>query len=259
MAKKILSKRIDVSYANGKINWESMKKNIDWAILRTGYGRDYTNQDDAQWKNNVAGCEKNNIPYGVYHYSYATTVEAAKSEAKHAIRLLKGHKPGMPVFFDLEEARISQLGKAKILAIAKAFCAEIEKAGFQYGTYANKNWFQNYLTDKWYDNYPKWIAQYNSTCTYTGKYDIWQYSSSGTFSGYKCKFDMNYGYTSFLKGDVDGDGNVTAADARKILRTSSNLEKLSGQEKVNADVNGDGKITAADARDALRKSAKLDK
>ena len=47
MSKKILSKGIDVSYANGKIDWAKMKDNIDWAILRCGYGGDYSNQDDA--------------------------------------------------------------------------------------------------------------------------------------------------------------------------------------------------------------------
>lgn len=37
-----------------------------------------TKQDDAQWFNNVKGCEENNIPYGVYLYSYADTVKGAK-------------------------------------------------------------------------------------------------------------------------------------------------------------------------------------
>lgn len=88
--------------------------------------------------------------------------------------------------------------------------------------------------------------------------------------GKKCWFDETNGektcsswYTylgikkpvSTVKGDVDGDGKVTATDARTILRTSSNLEKLSGQAAKNADVNGDGKITPSDARDALRKAS----
>ena len=68
---------------------------------------------------------------------------------------------------------------------------------------------------------------------------------------------MNFCYISFLKGDVDGDGDVDAADARKILRISSGLDKVNGQIAENADINGDGKITAADARAALLKSAGL--
>ena len=88
--------------------------------------------------------------------------------------------------------------------------------------------------------------------------------------GKKCWFDETNGektctswYTylgikkpvSTLKGDVDGDGKVTASDARKIQRASARLETLSGQAAKNADVNGDGKITPSDARDALRKAS----
>lgn len=63
---------------------------------------------------------------------------------------------------------------------------------------------------------------------------------------------------STVKGDVDLDGIVTAADARTILRVSAGLEALAGQALLNADIDGDGKITAADARLALRLSAGLE-
>jgi len=255
MSKKVLKKGIDISFAQGNVDFSKLKGAVDFVIIRCGYGGNYTSQDDTYWTKNVAGCEKYGIPYGVYLYSYATTLEKAKSEAKHALRLLKGHKPAYPVFLDLEESRISALGNSTILPIAKAFCAEIEKAGYQYGTYANKNWFSNYLTDKWYDGKVKWLAQYNSSVTYKGDYDIWQYSDSGKVSGINGKVDMNFCYLSFEKGDMDGDGKVSTSDARKILRIAAGLEKADGQAAENADVDGDGKITAADARKALRIAA----
>lgn len=52
-----------------------------------------------------------------------------------------------------------------------------------------------------------------------------------------------------IKGDVDGDGKVTASDARLILRTAVGLEEISLE---TGDIDGDGKITSADAREALR-------
>ena len=258
MANKVLFKGIDVSYANGKIDWAKVKNEIDFAVLRCGFGGDYTSQDDTQWKNNVEACEKYNIPYGVYIYSYATTTDKAKSEAKHVIRLLKGHKPDLPVFFDLEESKIAELGKSKILELSKVFCDAITKEGYLYGTYANKNWFSNYLTDKWYDKYPKWLAQYSSSVTYKGTYDIWQYTDKGTVKGISGGVDMNIAYVSYLKGDINNDGNVTAADARLALRAASQLKMLSETEKYLADVNGDGKITAADARKILQESASIE-
>lgn len=258
MDKKVVATGIDVSYANGNIDWSKLRGKIDFAILRCGFGSDYTNQDDVQFFNNVKGCQENSIPFGVYLYSYATTVEKAESEAFHALRLIKDLNFDFPVFLDLEEPRISALGKTKILEIAKTFCNIIEQAGYTYGTYANKNWFDSYLTDEWYDSKIKWLAQYNSTVTYTGRYDIWQYTSSGTFEGLSGRFDFNRSYVSFLKGDVNSDGKVTAADARTLLRAASKLEELDDSQKKTADIDNDGQITAADARAALRMSAGLE-
>ncbi|MBQ8209910.1 MAG: hypothetical protein IJZ35_04950 [Clostridia bacterium] len=258
MQKNIIAKGIDVSYSNGRIDWDKMKNNVDFVIIRCGYGGNYANQDDAQWLANVNACEEKKIPYGVYLYSYATTVDKAKNEAKHVLRLLEGHNPDYPVFLDLEESRISALGKDKILEIAKVFCERITAAGYRYGTYANKYWYDTYLTDSWYGEYPKWIAQYNKQCTYNGKYDIWQYSKTGKFNGFEGNFDLNYCYTSFVEGDADGDGKVTAADARKVLRASAGTEKLTNDEIILADVDGDGNITAADARHILRDSAGIE-
>lgn len=257
MAKEILSKGIDVSYANGKIDWATMKDQVDWVVLRVGFGGDYTSQDDVQFYNNIEGCEKHGIPYGVYLYSYATTTDKARSEANHVIRLLKGYKPSLPVFLDLEESKIAELGKAKILELSKTFCEAITKEGYLYGTYANKNWFSNYLTDKWYDNYPKWLAQYGSAVTYKGTYDIWQYTDKGKIKNHSGNFDMNYCYTSFLPGDVNLDGKVTAADARLALRAASKLAKLNTIQLWNADMNKDSKVTAADARTILKLSAEV--
>ena len=56
-------------------------------------------------------------------------------------------------------------------------------------------------------------------------------------------------------GDVDGDGKVSAADARLALRMSVSLEKVD----MKADVDKDGKISASDARLILRKSVGLEK
>ena len=63
---------------------------------------------------------------------------------------------------------------------------------------------------------------------------------------------------SYQPGDVNGDGAVTAADSRLILRASANLENLrSSAARRAADVNSDGLVSAADARVTLRMSAGL--
>lgn len=59
-------------------------------------------------------------------------------------------------------------------------------------------------------------------------------------------------------GDVDGDGTITPADARIILRRSARLITLTPEQEFLADIDGDGNITPADARIVLRISAGLD-
>ncbi len=61
-------------------------------------------------------------------------------------------------------------------------------------------------------------------------------------------------------GDVDDNLEITAADARFVLRTSVGLEKMEKYSDVfrNADVDYDNKITAADARLILRASVELE-
>ena len=60
-----------------------------------------------------------------------------------------------------------------------------------------------------------------------------------------------------VTGDVNGDGKLTASDARAALRMSAKLETYTPEQFAAADVNGDGKLTASDARIILRVSAKL--
>lgn len=64
-------------------------------------------------------------------------------------------------------------------------------------------------------------------------------------------------------GDIDGNGKVNSADARKLLRVAAKLDKLDKTTDewggVFGDFNNDGKVTAADARIILRVAAKLEK
>lgn len=160
---------IDVSKWQGDIDWDSARGSISFAIIRCGYGSNLTSNDDSYFEQNVAACEELGIPYGVYLYSYATTTTEAKSEANHVLRLLDGHTPSLPVYLDLEDSSVtSACSNSQILAMAKVFCNAIEDAGYEAGVYANKNWWTNYLTSSTYDQWDRWVAQYNTSCTYTG-------------------------------------------------------------------------------------------
>lgn len=57
---------------------------------------------------------------------------------------------------------------------------------------------------------------------------------------------------SSVMGDINGDGMVTAIDARLVLQHVAGLRELDENPLVLADMNGDGKVSAVDARYILR-------
>lgn len=65
--------------------------------------------------------------------------------------------------------------------------------------------------------------------------------------------------TAVMRGDADGNGKVTAADARIALRISAKLQAGTESEISACDLNGDKKVTASEARMILRFSARLEK
>jgi len=189
---------IDVSHHQGTIDWDKVKSQIDYAILSVGYGDNIASQDDKQFHRNAKECTRLGIPFGVYIYSYATSIAQSKSEADHVLRLIKGDKLDYPVYYDLEDAGTTGKCSNKLIAdMAEVFCNAIEKAGYWAGIYANTSWFNNKLTDNRFNKWVKWVAQYNTTCTYEGKHDMWQYASDGRVNGISGNVDMNYCYVDY--------------------------------------------------------------
>lgn len=184
---------IDVSYAQGKIQWEKVKPYIDGAILRCGYGDDIASQDDVTFARNVSECERLGIPYGVYLYSYATSRAHAISETEHILRLISGRKLSYPVYIDLEDYTIRSSFKSEWYI---EMGEKIEKAGYWFGVYANKDWFTNVIGSS-LDRFTKWVAQYNDVCDYAGTYDMWQYTSTGSVPGISGGVDMSICYKDF--------------------------------------------------------------
>ena len=88
--------------------------------------------------------------------------------------------------------------------MCEAFCDTIEKAGYWAGVYTNKYFFTTYLDyEKLEEKYTIWVAQYNDTNTYRGKYDMWQYTSSGKVNGISGNVDMDILYRNIFENRGD--------------------------------------------------------
>lgn len=185
-------KGIDVSKYQGNIDFKKVKNaGIQFAIVRIGYGQ-YESQKDEYFEANYEGFRGQGIPVGVYLYSYAKSVSDAKKEAAVVLKWLNGRELNLPVYYDIEDKSQINLGKNTLTKMCEAFCEEIEKGGYWAGVYANKYFFTTYLDyQKLGERYTLWVAQYNDVNTFSGKYDMWQYTSSGRVNGISGNVDLD--------------------------------------------------------------------
>ena len=170
---------IDVSSFNGDINFTMIKDQIDFVLIRCGYGNDVTSQDDSKYERNVRECEALGIPYGVYFYSYALNMEDTESEIQHCLRLVRKENPTYGVWLDMEDgdgykASHGFPSKEMLVSICERFLMGIESAGYYAGLYASLSWLNGYLNDRRLDRFDKWVAQWAAENSYTGAYGLWQ-------------------------------------------------------------------------------------
>jgi lysozyme len=214
---------IDVSIHNGGIDWAKVKASgVDGAIIRCGYGRDMTKQDDARFKSNIEGALAQGLRVGVYIYSYAKTEDSARSEANHVLRLIYPYKEklSLPIYYDLEEQGTEKGAKER----AVIFGDIIEKAGFWCGIYASLSWWTTHLSGL--DRFTKWVAAWGSN---NGKpnikpsikgLDLWQYTSKGKVDGINGFVDLNELLNPNIGGYIKANKPITSEKPSEPIVTT---------------------------------------
>lgn len=227
---------IDVSGHDGLIDWDSAKEHIEGVIIRIGYGNDYAYQDDKQAVQNMDECERLGIPYGVYIYSYAMTMQETESEISHTLRMLKGRNPVRGVWFDMEDADeykknhgmdvYSEEDRTLLTDICIRFIEEMHSRGYITGVYANYDYYKNVLdTNRLYmtEGFNMWLAHWDveepdMDCM------MWQ------FGAYRI-------------GDHEFDGNIYYADYSSPYKDAYIETGAQARRKVNviyqAQIDGD--------------------
>ncbi len=193
---------IDVSKWQGDIDWATVASaGVDFAIIRCAYRGSSTGVivEDPYFKQNIKGATENGIKVGVYFFTQAITEAEAVEEASTAISLVQGYRLHFPIFIDTEGSggRADNLDKYTRTAIVKAFCETVRNSGYKPGIYASKYWYYDNLDVSQLSTYNIWVAQYNTVCNYNGRYDMWQYTSTGSIPGINGNVDMNICYTKY--------------------------------------------------------------
>ena len=229
---------IDVAEHQGVLDWKAIKNEgkVRFAILRCGYGSDYTNQDDGQFENNVRGCEENKIPYGVYIYSYATSTDMAKSEAEHVKRLLKkcGSWFRLGVWYDVEEQSQLNLG-GQMNDILNAWRAAMGKPKNcrRIGLYVNPNFLNNCFRNI-SDDVPLWVACWGGDKPTGDKYKnmvMWQWGTAKNLNGTHGDVDGDYCYISIYHDYLGG--KKSSSGSSNSNKTKSYTVKVTAASGLN--------------------------
>lgn len=203
---------IDVSKWQGTINFDKLtaSKKIDFMIAKSGeyWESKKAFQLDSQFERNYSEAKKRKIPFGTYLYSYATSVEKARTEANELVRYLKktGKTFELPIFFDIEDNTQNSLSKQDKTNICKAFGEIVQNAGYKVGIYSSKYWIMNQIDlAQIPSSYDIWVASYGtnngsvpaSKYEFAGNHDIWQYTSTGRIDGINGNVDFNISYKKY--------------------------------------------------------------
>lgn len=190
----MISKGVDVSVYQGKIDYKHT--GLDFAIIRAGYGKTAT-QRDKLFDQHYDGFKSANVPVGAYWFSYAKTIDEAKLEAQACIEVLKNKQFEYPIYYDVERQDQYNLGKQTVSAIIRAFCIELEAAGYWVGIYTNTSWYNSVLEDDLKTRYALWIAHWDVLKPgISGPYGLWQYKV-GKQAGVTGDCDLDYGYVDY--------------------------------------------------------------
>ncbi len=228
---------IDVSIWQGKIDWKQVKSvGVEFAMIRSSYGFEKTEetaldadvdvvdildkenvdaasetketrdtrpagQIDANFIYNIQQAKANGVKVGVYHYSYAETVEEVLKEAELCLSAIRasGVSLDYPIAFDIEEASRFDVNEIENNnALIKAFCDAVEAAGYDAVVYGNPYLFDYFVDYNLVQNYGAWLAYwtYDDSGSFGdyGNVQLWQFSNEGSMDGIQAPVDLNVGF-----------------------------------------------------------------
>ena len=201
------SKGIDVSHYNGNINWNLVKNSgeVEFAILKIGEWHESKKQlvIDDHFESYYNECKRLGIAVGGYFYSYAFNGAEASREAAECLSVIRGKHFEMPIFLDVEDdilknaVKNGKTNRDELTNASITFCDALNNAGYRSGVYASKNFFRDYLNAPVLERYNIWLAHYTTSTDYTGKYDLWQWTSDGIVSGITGRVDLDWCFTRY--------------------------------------------------------------
>ena len=205
---------IDVSRWQGTVDWAKAKKaGVDFAVLRC-----FAYRKDTTFDTNYAGATAQGIPVGAYVYMYATTEQEAVQEAQATLDALGGKPMTLPLFLDVEDSSIKNLGRSRLTDLMLIELQIFAAAGYPTGIYTSQSYVSSYMDASRLQSYDWWLARWtcyrtdanNKLFTFSDESPtsakkpactVWQFSNGGKGSTYgagSTAVDLNFCYKDYF-------------------------------------------------------------
>ena len=243
-------KIIDVSQWQGVIDWETVKGNIDGAIIRAGSGQ---GNIDTQFDRNAAECNRLGIPCGAYWFSYAHTSDMARREARCLLEAVGPYRMELPLAFDFEYDSVNAAAKCGVTvtrdlatAMVFAFCETVEAGGYWCLNYANPDFLSRYFSENVPRRFGLWLAQWPGGTPDVSKpprpdAQIWQWGGS-IIPGITVR---------------DKDGNIATVDTNEAYRDFAALIREKGLNHLEPENSAPSALEPASAPSPIAKPTPL--
>lgn len=196
-----VKKVIDVSQYNGHIDWSKVSKtDVDGVIIRIVSHKGGYYHIDKQFENNLNGCRKYNIPFGIYIYDYSNNVTDADNEAKMILNYLSIYKISpselsYPVYLDMERPELSTTTNELVV---DAFVNKLANSNYNTKVYSYRSLLQTKLNSPTIYQHVDWVAAYTSSLGFSNNWyrgpKGWQYSNGAFVDGISGYVDMSVWY-----------------------------------------------------------------
>lgn len=192
---------IDVSYHEGKIDWEKVAADgFEFAIIRLGargYGKEGKIFLDEKFHTNMEQAKNAGLDVGVYFFSQAVNEAEAKEEAEFVLQNLEGYELDLPVVYDPESilddtARTDHVSGEQFTKNTVLFCEMIKAAGYEAMVYSNMLWEAEKFDLTQLADYPIWYADYEALPQTPYRFSFWQYTDTALIDAVTEGLDNNY-------------------------------------------------------------------
>ena len=189
---------IDVSRWEKEIDFNKVKAaGCDFVIMRLGGYDDGELYTDRCYIQNMKNAKAAGLKIGIYWHAEESTKDEVLASTKYLLDVLDGEKLDFPIAYDWEDFANFENYKMNIQDLNDCyhvFEGELSAAGYETSIYGRKIFMNSVWWDK--GDQPVWLAHYTSNTDYTGKYYMWQQTSTGTIDGITTACDFNVLYNN---------------------------------------------------------------